>query len=161
MANYYYVTIKSDKMTQEVANKIFQRLSTLNLIRHFSFVEGHLTYNTRGLTDIVDILEEYGFTDKDIEVKDEFELAYEQNDTQIKTNITLHDFLNITNIENTHIYTNIEERKDCFRLILITAPKTGFNQNNFSKLKSLKIKEIYFQNDIIEIELEKYNNAST
>ena len=26
MANYYYVTIKSDKMTQEVANKIFQKL---------------------------------------------------------------------------------------------------------------------------------------
>ena len=77
MANYYYVTIKSDKMTQEVANKIFQRLSALNLIRHFSFIEGHLTYNTRGLTDIVDILEEYGFTDKDIEVKDEFQLAYE------------------------------------------------------------------------------------
>ena len=81
MANYYYVTIKSDKMTQEVASKIFQRMSTLNLIRHFSFIEGHLTYNTRGLTDIVDILEEYGFTDKDIEVKDEFELAYESINT--------------------------------------------------------------------------------
>ena len=78
MANYYYVTIKSDKMTQEVASKIFQKMSASNLIRHFSFIEGHLTYNTRGLTDIVDILEEYGFTDEDIEVKDEFDLAYEQ-----------------------------------------------------------------------------------
>lgn len=75
MANYYYVTIKSDKMTQEVASKIFQKISASNLIRHFNFIEGHLNYNTRGLTDIVDILEEYGFTDEDIEVIDEFELV--------------------------------------------------------------------------------------
>lgn len=83
MANYYYVTIESDKMTQEVASKIFQKMSTSNLIRHFNFIEGHLNYNTRGLTDIVDILEEYGFTDEDIEVKDEFDLAYEQMESPL------------------------------------------------------------------------------
>lgn len=77
MANYYYVTIKSDKMTQEVASKIFQKMATSNLIRHFEFTMGELIYNTRGLTDIEDILKEYNFTDQDIEIKDEFELVYE------------------------------------------------------------------------------------
>lgn len=77
MANYYYVTIKSDKMTQEVASKIFQKITTLNFIRHFTFSNGYLHYNTRGLTDIGDILEEYQFTDDDIEIKDEFQLYYE------------------------------------------------------------------------------------
>ena len=77
MANYYYVTIKSDKMTQEVASKIFQKITTLNFIRYFTFSNGYLRYNTRGLTDIGDILEEYQFTDDDIEIKDEFQLYYE------------------------------------------------------------------------------------
>lgn len=73
MANYYYVTIKSDKMTQEVANKIFQEMADKNKIRHFNFIEGCLYYNTRGLTDISSILNDYGFTDEDIEVEDEFQ----------------------------------------------------------------------------------------
>ena len=77
MANYYYVTIKSDKMTQEVASKILQEMASKNKIRNFSFHEGYLTYNTRGLTDIATILKEAGFVDEEIEVKDEFELAYE------------------------------------------------------------------------------------
>ena len=77
MANYYYVTIKSDKMTQEVANQIFQEMATKNKIRSFNFNEGYLTYNTRGLTDISNILESIGFTDEEIEVKSEFDLAYE------------------------------------------------------------------------------------
>lgn len=77
MANYYYVTIKSDKMTQEVANEIFQEMATKNKIRSFNFHEGYLTYNTRGLTDISEILESVGFTDEEVEVKDEFELVYE------------------------------------------------------------------------------------
>ena len=77
MANYYYVTIKSDKMTQEVANQIFQEMATKNKIRSFNFNEGYLTYNTRGLTDITTILNEAGFVDEEIEIKDEFDLVYE------------------------------------------------------------------------------------
>lgn len=77
MANYYYVTIESDKMTQEVASKILQEMASKNYIRSFNFYEGYLTYNTRGLTDITTILEEAGFVDEEIKVKDEFELAYE------------------------------------------------------------------------------------
>lgn len=75
MANYYYVTIKSDKMTQEVANEIFQEMVHKNKIRNFNFIEGYLHYNTRGLTDITSILNNYGLTDKDIEVEDEFQIA--------------------------------------------------------------------------------------
>ena len=79
MANYYYVTIKSDKMTQEVASKILQEMASKNKIRSFNFHEGYLTYNTRGLTDITTILNEAGFVDEEIEVKDEFDLAYENS----------------------------------------------------------------------------------
>ena len=79
MANYYYVTIESEKMTQEVANEIFNVISSKNRIRRFSFNEGYLSYNSRGLTDITDILNKYNFNDEEdeISVKDEFQLVYE------------------------------------------------------------------------------------
>lgn len=75
MANYYFVTIKSEKMTQEVANEIFQAIEPKHLIREFHFHEGYLYYNTRGLLNISDILNKYKFNDKvdKIEVKDEFD----------------------------------------------------------------------------------------
>ncbi len=79
MANYYYINIESDKMTQEVANEIFQTIVPKQRVRHFSFSEGNLNYNTRGLVDVTEILEAYGFNDEEdkIEIKDEFELVYE------------------------------------------------------------------------------------
>jgi hypothetical protein len=77
MANYFYVTIKSEKMTQEVANKILQEMVNKNKIRNFVFHQGYLHYNTRGLTDIISILNEYEFTDEEVEIKDEFDLVYE------------------------------------------------------------------------------------
>lgn len=77
MANYYYVTIKSNKMTQGVANEILQTLANKCRIRHFDFSEGYLAYNTRGLIDISDILNSYDFNDDEIEIKDEFELIEE------------------------------------------------------------------------------------
>ena len=79
MANYYYVTIKSDKMTQEVAAEILQEMATKNLIRAFTYHEGYLYYNTRGLTDISPILNKAGFVDSEIDVKDEFDLVYGDN----------------------------------------------------------------------------------
>lgn len=79
MANYYYVNIESEKMTQDVANEIFQTIVPKQRIRWFKFSEGHLYYNSRGLVDIAPILNAYGFNDKEdkIEVEDEFEYAYE------------------------------------------------------------------------------------
>ena len=79
MANYYYVTIKSDKMTQEVAAEILQEMATKNIIRAFTYHEGYLYYNTRSLTDISPILERAGFIDSEIDVKDEFDLVYGDN----------------------------------------------------------------------------------
>ena len=75
MANYYWITIKSEKMTQEVAAEIFAELSKSNLIRIFDYSEGgYLHFNSRGVnTQIGKILEKYSFTDKKIEVKDEFD----------------------------------------------------------------------------------------
>ena len=75
MANFYYVKIKSNKMTQGVANEILQTLANKCLIRYFDFSEGYLAYNTRGLIDISDILNSYDFNDDEIEIKDEFELV--------------------------------------------------------------------------------------
>lgn len=62
-------------------------MATSNFIRHFNFTVGQLTYNTRGLTDIEDILKEYEFTDEDIEIKDEFELVYENINTTKEGNV--------------------------------------------------------------------------
>lgn len=79
MANYYYVDIKSEKMNQDIANEIFNEISSKNKIRRFNFSEGYLSYNSRGLTDITDILNKYNFNDEEdeISIKDEFELVYE------------------------------------------------------------------------------------
>lgn len=78
MANYYYVTIKSNKMTQDVAQEIFQLMNEKCKIRYFNFCEGQLKYNTRGLVDIINILQKYGLTDEDIIIKDEFEMLAEE-----------------------------------------------------------------------------------
>ena len=80
MANYYWITIKSKKMTQEVAAEIFTELSKSNLIRAFEYDEGGcLHFNSRGVsTRIGRILYEYGFADEEIEIKDEFELLIEE-----------------------------------------------------------------------------------
>ena len=77
MANYYYTTIKSDKMTQEVAEKLLAEMTKTNRIRSFVFHEGYLSYNTRGLPDVYGILDKAGLVEEEIEIKDEFELAYE------------------------------------------------------------------------------------
>jgi hypothetical protein len=84
MANYYYVTIKSEKMTQQVAAEILNRFCGTCRVRSFEFNEGFLKFNTRGLIDITDILVNYGFNDEEIEVKDEFELFYEASTEEDK-----------------------------------------------------------------------------
>ena len=73
MANYYYVKIKKN-VNQELAAEIFARLATFCKIRQFSFRGDSVTYNTRGLIDIEDLLEKYGINEEDIDVADEFEL---------------------------------------------------------------------------------------
>lgn len=72
MANYYYITIKSDKMTQDIAAEIFNTLIKKNMVRYFDYDENQLKYSTRGLVDITDILEKNNFNVKDIIIEDEF-----------------------------------------------------------------------------------------
>lgn len=77
MANYYYVEIKSEKLTQEVAAEIFNHIMRHQRVRWFNFSEsGSINYNSRGLEDISEILEKYGITEEEIKVEDEFERFY-------------------------------------------------------------------------------------
>ena len=77
MANYYYGSIKSNKLTQEAAIEIFDVMAT-NRIRSFVFYEGgKIDFNTRGYPEKLDEkLESLGITDNEIEVEDEFERVY-------------------------------------------------------------------------------------
>lgn len=77
MANYYYVRIENENVNQELAAKILARFATSCRVRHFSFCEGCINYNTRDLIDIRDIIEEYGIDEEEIDVMDEFELVEE------------------------------------------------------------------------------------
>lgn len=77
MANYYWVQLHSEKITQEVAAEIFIRLSSSCLVRHYNYTEGgHISYNSRGLIDISDILEKYYIDEEELEIEDEFERFY-------------------------------------------------------------------------------------
>lgn len=77
MANYYYVRIENENVNQELAAKILARFATSCRVRHFSFCEGCISYNTRSLIDIRDIIEEYGIDEEEVDVVDEFELVEE------------------------------------------------------------------------------------
>ena len=78
MANYFHVTIKGEKATQAMASELFAKLTSSCRVREFNFSEGGaIYYNTRGLTDVIDIFEKYEINDDDIEVKDEFTAFYE------------------------------------------------------------------------------------
>ena len=77
MANYYYVRIENENVNQELAAKILARFATSCEVKHFSFCEGCISYNTRDLIDIRDILEEYNIDEEEIDVIDEFELVEE------------------------------------------------------------------------------------
>ena len=73
MANYYAITIDSEKMKARVAAKLLERIGEHNLIRNFSFYNGHMFSYTRGCPDIADILTEYNFTSEEVKIEDEFE----------------------------------------------------------------------------------------
>lgn len=77
MANYYYVEIKSEKLTQEAAAEIFNHIMHHQRVRWFDFSEGGIIkYNSRGLEDVSEILEKYGITEEEIKIEDEFKRIY-------------------------------------------------------------------------------------
>jgi hypothetical protein len=73
LANYYAITIDSEKMKAKVAAKLLERIGEHNLIQNFSFHDGHMFSYTRGCPDIADILTEYNFTNEEVKIEDEFE----------------------------------------------------------------------------------------
>ena len=73
MANYYAITINSDKMTPKVAARLLERIGEHNLIQNFSFYDGYMFSYTRGCPDIADILTEENFTKEEVKIEDEFE----------------------------------------------------------------------------------------
>ena len=77
MANYYWVKLHNPKLTQEGAVKVFEKLASSCLVRHFEYLgDGYITYNTRGLIDINLILQEYGIDCDEMEIEDEFDRFY-------------------------------------------------------------------------------------
>lgn len=77
MANYYYVEIESEKLTQEAVAEIFNHIMLHQQVRWFDFYEGGIIkYNSRGLEDVSEILEKYGITEEEIKIENEFEKLY-------------------------------------------------------------------------------------
>ena len=77
MGNYYSIRIESDKCSQEMAGEIFQKLMNKSRVRDFFFIETEcVSYNTKGLLDISDILEKYGISENEISIKDEGDLIH-------------------------------------------------------------------------------------
>lgn len=77
MANFYWVRLDNENLTQEVAAEIFAELSKHCLVRHFTYAEGgHISYNTRGLIRLEHILEKYGIDEDEMEIEDEFQRFY-------------------------------------------------------------------------------------
>ena len=86
--NYYYVYIKSDKITQKLAAQIFNEIASQGRVRSFKFIEaGMISYNSRGLADIGKLLEDAGVKDEEIKIQDEFERVYEYLDKEEKEKI--------------------------------------------------------------------------
>lgn len=74
--NYYYITINNKNINQDFATKLFNEIAKTNLIRSFSFDDGYVSYNSRGVKDIGYLLDEYNIDRKDSLVMDEFNYAY-------------------------------------------------------------------------------------
>lgn len=77
MANYYYVKIDNENLTQEVAAEIFTELSKYCLVSRFTYTEGgYISYIARGLIRLDHILEKYEIDEDEMEIEDEFERFY-------------------------------------------------------------------------------------
>lgn len=82
MANYWYINIKSNNLTVKAASEILKYTGENHLIRSFDYIHGNyvdgklggeLHMNTRGLPNIISILEKYGITEDEIKWEDEFD----------------------------------------------------------------------------------------
>lgn len=85
MANYWYVDINSNNLTAEAASEILKYTGENHLIRSFNYNHGNyvdgkfggeLHMNTRGLPNIISILEKYDITEDEMKWEDEFKVAW-------------------------------------------------------------------------------------
>ena len=78
MANYYVITIDSEKLTHNAAADMLKYIGEHNFIRVFDYFHsrehkgGHLFIDTRGLPYIVDILKAHNIPEADVTIEDEF-----------------------------------------------------------------------------------------
>ena len=98
MANYWYVDINSNNLTAEAASEILKYTGENHLIRNFSYNHGNfvdgkfggeLYMNTRGLPNIVSILDKYGITEDELKWEDEFTSAWTAIFEQYFTNLPI------------------------------------------------------------------------
>ena len=78
MSINYYVKIKSEKMTQDMANQIFNLITNKSHIRNFNYYPGFLNLIIEGLPEeLAEFLVENKFTKKEVLTKTSDELLYE------------------------------------------------------------------------------------
>ena len=87
MANYFYTEIHSEKLTAAIAAEILAKIGTERPINNFTYYDGNLECYTRGLTNISDILNSYGFTNEEVKVEDEFERFWNNQQGENSENV--------------------------------------------------------------------------
>ena len=88
--NYYNTHIESENVTQELAAQIFNRLTAERKVRLFNYSgAGTISYNSRGMIDIDDLLAAANINQAEVSVKSEFE-QYEEEKTFDNIVVTIH-----------------------------------------------------------------------
>ena len=87
MANYFYTEIHSEKLTAAIAAEILTKIGSERPINNFTYYDGNLECYTRGLTNISDILNAYGFTNEEVKIEDEFERFWNSQQGENSKNV--------------------------------------------------------------------------
>ena len=161
MANYWYVDINSNNLTAEAASEILKYTGENHLIRNFSYNHGNyvdgkfggeLHMNTRGLPNIISILEKYGITEEEMKWEDEFDAVY--NHMNDKPVVFLSELLDLSNIENDYAFGSIQKSETNWELILIHSPKLGYTEIHYDDYKMCRVKSFSYGEEGLLIDLE-------
>ena len=88
--NYYDTYIESEKVTQELAAQIFNRLIEERQVRSFNYSgAGSISYSSRGIGNINDLLTAANIDQTEVSVKSEFE-QYEETESFDNIIVTIH-----------------------------------------------------------------------
>lgn len=161
MANYWYIDINSNNLTAEAAGEILKYTGENHLIRSFSYNHdnyvdgkfgGELHMNTRGLPNIVGILEKYGITEDEMKWEDEFDAVY--NHMNDKPIVFLNELLDLSNIKNEYAFGSVQKSETNWELILIHSPKLGYTEINYNDYKMCRVKSFSYGEAGLLIDLE-------